>query len=73
MSRHKDVDWSLAEDAPADQVTIAILMDMRDELKIISKVLTCHNTYTIPTYLRRISGFTGILARKKENDKGKKK
>jgi len=62
MSRHKDVDWSLAEDAPADQVTIAILMDIRDELKIISKVLTCHNTY-----------FTGILARKKENDKGKKK
>jgi hypothetical protein len=73
MSRHKDVKWDLSPDPPADHVTIAILMDIRDELQIISKVLTCHNTFTIPTYLRRISGFTGILAGKKENKKGKGK
>lgn len=73
MSRHKDIDWNIVKDPTFPGATLAVLMDIRDELKIISRVITCNNTSLIPIYLRKISGFTGILARKEEGKKGKKK
>lgn len=52
-NRHKDRDWS---DAPNTYEfgTIRVLMDIRDELKAMNRVLQCHNTLRIPAYLKRL-------------------
>lgn len=62
MRKTKDWDWGLSPDAngkydfPAAQ--LAVLMDIRDELKIVSQrlsVLGCSNFLAIPRTLKRIS------------------
>lgn len=55
--RHKDRDWS---DAPNTYEfgTIRVLMDIRDELKAMNRVLQCSNTLRIPAYLKRIASNT---------------
>jgi hypothetical protein len=65
--RFKDVEWNLAAEngncASWDHVPIAVLMDIRDELKSLNRLLNCPNFTGIPTTLRSIR--RAIPARKK--------
>ena len=71
--RHKDQNWSLPEgDIQAsgqrahqwDSIQAAILMDIRDELKQMNRVLACPNFQRIPKYLRVLA------SRKRRTRKG---
>jgi hypothetical protein len=59
MSRRKDVDWNIPEkELTWEQASVAVLMDLRDELKEIShsvSVLQCSNFIRIPKVLDRIA------------------
>ena len=59
MARFKDVNWSLRETASGqphsnDDVTQAILMDLRDELKRLNVVFACERFQCIPHVLDQI-------------------
>lgn len=58
MSRYKDFDWHLPDASVYghswDSAKVALLMDIRDELKQINSTLGCRNTLDIPHHLRRI-------------------
>ena len=59
--RRKDVDWAVANEAGElwsnvrHGCMLAVLMDIRDELKRISAVLNCSNCLDIPRKLERIA------------------
>jgi len=74
MARHKDIDWRLPEgvrnvDGSASHqwvsIQVALLMDIRDELKGINSVLHCHNFLRIPQKLDAIQRNTKRKTRKK--------
>lgn len=55
--RKKDVNWNAADADGSitwDRVPVAILMDIRDELKKLNALLHCHNFTDIPHKLERI-------------------
>jgi hypothetical protein len=58
-TRHKDADWDLPT-LPNGRlkdwqyVPIAVLMDIRDELKRLNNVLQCPNFIAVPAKLDRI-------------------
>lgn len=59
MARFKDSNWSLPQDREGNaldwkSVEIAILMDIRDELKRLNGVLHCPNFLAIPQKLDTI-------------------
>lgn len=59
MARHKDTEWTLAEEGLTggltwEQVGIAVLMDIRDELKRLNAAIYCQNALAIPALLRNI-------------------
>jgi hypothetical protein len=60
MARHKDGNWNLPKGGNGDplqwkeHVTIAVLMDVRDELKRLNALLHCPNFTAIPDTLRGI-------------------
>lgn len=61
MARYKDTVWNLADiiDAPGNTIglarrQVAALMDIRDELKQLNKLLGCRNFTGIPATLRAI-------------------
>lgn len=59
MARHKDSEWNIpGNDYGYPGATLAVLMDIRDELKRINQRLDCHETLAIPRILRRISANT---------------
>lgn len=47
-------DWELPKDITWDKVPIAVLMDIRDELKTLNQLFHCSNFVAIPTILRAI-------------------
>lgn len=57
--RFKNVDWDLANsDGKIDtweRVSIAVLMDIRDELRTLNRLLACPNFQGIPSTLNRIA------------------
>jgi hypothetical protein len=64
MARHKNVNWNLEECNPKpgggytlliDRIHAALLMDIRDELQELNRILNCRNTRSIPGSLRRIA------------------
>jgi len=61
-TRHKDVDWRLHANESGtcswDVVKVAVLMDIRDELKKLNRLLYCDNFVSVPRILRRISANT---------------
>lgn len=61
MARYKDADWSLPEGKIEtwQQVEIAVLMDIRDELKAINRKLDCPNIQQMFADLRAM----GVEAR----------
>ena len=64
--RHKDRDWS---DAPNTFAygELRVLMDMRDELKELNRLLNCPNALDIPNILRRISRNTHKPKKRKKH------
>lgn len=52
--RYKDVDWNLEGGPSWERTQTAILMDLRDELKKLNRVLECPNFLAIPHELRLI-------------------
>lgn len=54
MARHKDTNWDLLVQPSYDTAKLAILMDIRDELKLMNQRLQCDETRRIPRYLRDI-------------------
>ena len=56
--RLKDFNWSFDKTNEGkyftDQVAVAVLMDIRDELKLMNQILQCPNTSEIPAILRDI-------------------
>lgn len=79
MARRKDVDWNLPEGSEFywSHVQIAVLMDIRDELKRLNSLLHCHNFTGIPHVLRGIRAKLPTRKRRKQPPnrakKGKKK
>ena len=60
MPRFKDGDWNLPKSDKGnpetwDAVKIAVLMDIRDELKRLNSLLHCSNFMAIPWKLDRIA------------------
>lgn len=58
--RRKNVNWTVAHDtgtlysSVVDGAFLAVLLDIRDELQAINRVLGCHNTLRIPQVLAAI-------------------
>lgn len=59
-TRRKDADWQIPTDEalswPAAQT--AVLMDIRDELKKLNRLLYCDNFISIPSILRAVRANT---------------
>jgi len=58
-NRRKDANWILRENRDgtvvSDDARLAVLMDIRDELKTLNALLSCTNFVGIPTTLRTIA------------------
>jgi hypothetical protein len=60
MARHKNVQWNLPA-ANADHtvgwetIRVSVMMDIRDELQELNKLLGCQNFTNIPRTLRAIA------------------
>ena len=58
-TRKKDYNWAIGTNengtTPPDDATLAVLMDVRDELKVLNGLLRCPNFLGIPASLTRIS------------------
>ena len=59
-TRHKDSRWIVSDSQDSsnvsswDQIQCAILMDIRDELQRLNRLLHCGNFQAIPRHLSRI-------------------
>lgn len=67
--RKKDADWQINmadahTAASTNDALLAVLMDLRDELKAINRRLDCPDTCAIPRILRRISANTAKQVKK---------
>lgn len=74
MARHKDQNWSLPDGTPTangsrehqwNSIQVALLMDIRDELKSMNAILHCTNFLRIPRKLDEIRRNTTKRKRKK--------
>lgn len=66
MARRKDENWNLPESNLCyDAAQLAVLMDIRDELKAINQVLHCSAFLGIPHKLDRIARNTAKKRGKK--------
>ena len=57
--RHQGKEWTIATFPDGNSVTpedarLAVLMDIREELIKLNRLLNCHNAIDIPNILRRI-------------------
>ncbi len=71
MRKFKDVEWDLPVGSNGNIATwaaveIAVLMDIRDELKRLNSLLHCHNFVSIPQTLKGIRRNTTKKKRKKK-------
>jgi hypothetical protein len=55
MARHKDIEWSVSDNPTNEQAALAVLMDLRDELKKLNSVFACPNFRRIPWVLDEVS------------------
>jgi hypothetical protein len=62
-TRHKNTNWALStgtrnangvDSVPNDSVQFALLMDIRDELQTLNRLLGCPNFVAVPSILRGI-------------------
>lgn len=67
--RRKNVNWTVADEQGGvptwERVTIAVLMDIRDELQLLNRLLHCRNFQNIPRKLDRIGRNTTKPVRKR--------
>lgn len=56
--RHRNVNWLLNDPAPTEHATLAVLMDIRDELQYLHQVFGCKNFLDLPNVVRRIEANT---------------
>lgn len=55
MARRKDVNWNIPEGTPTtNEAMLAVMMDLRDELKKLNTLLHCWRFIEIPSTLKRI-------------------
>lgn len=54
MPRHKDRAWDLPDHCDYPAATLGVLMDIRDELKLLNNHIQCHEFINIPRVLRAI-------------------
>lgn len=70
-TRHKGISWILHPNSSGnitlEQVNVAVLMDIRDELKELNRLLHCSNFVAIPTILRTIRRNTTKRRRNKKS------
>jgi len=67
MARHKNIDWTLPEHLTVwSQASVAVLMDIRDELKSLNQLLNCPNAIRIPRILDAINYNTRKTRKKKK-------
>lgn len=63
MARYKDANWSLSDTTLTwDEAAVAVLMDIRDELKRLNRLLHCSNFTDIPWTLKTIARKTTTVA-----------
>jgi len=62
--RRKNVDWDIGDDLTWDKVKLAVLMDIRDELQTLNRLLGCSNFVNIPNVLIAIKANTAKPKRK---------
>lgn len=55
--RHKDANWQINE-VSYDSAQLAVLMDIRDELKQLNRVLNCRDFLDMPRVLRQVRANT---------------
>jgi len=59
MARFKDVNWVLPESQNSsvslEAINLALLMDIRDELKALNRLLHCSTFLDLPNQLERIA------------------
>lgn len=65
--RHKNSDWSVEERPTLEGAQLTVLMDIRDELQALNRLLNCHNFTEIPHVLRGIRAKLPTKKRKKRN------
>ena len=70
MARRENINWNLPESATLgyDAAALAVLMDLRDELRTIRRILQCPNFQHIPFDLGRLVKQTARRSRR--NGKG---
>lgn len=60
--RKKDVNWTINQNhdgtTSTENAHLAVLMDIRDELKNLNSIFSCHNFLNIPYVLREIRNNT---------------
>jgi hypothetical protein len=70
MARHKDTNWNLTESASTDHAQLAVMMDIRDELKALNRTFNCANFQSIPRTLsrldRRVARFSPLKKRRRK-------
>jgi hypothetical protein len=56
MARHKDTVWALpeGESVTCESAQLAVLMDIRDELKALRAIFQCPNFLQVPWTLKNI-------------------
>lgn len=52
MPREKDTNWNVGTSSSVDHAQLAVLMDIRDELKSLNRVLHCLDFQSMPGSLR---------------------
>lgn len=69
-TRRKDVSWNISCSADGslsfEGAQLAVLMDIRDELKKLNGVIGCHNFIAVPQILRGIRKNTAKPRRKRK-------
>lgn len=55
MPLHEDRNWELPTDMDWARVPVALLMDIRRELKTLNKLLHCYRFVGIPNQLEKIA------------------
>ncbi len=69
-TRRKDLNWDVTNDKGTvtswEAVAVAVLMDIRDEMKRLNSLLHCGNFIAIPQILRRVSLNTAKPKKKKK-------
>lgn len=67
MARHKNAQWNLNEKVQSyEELNAAVLMDIRDELQTLNRLLACPNFVGMPQVLKQIRRNTANLPKVKK-------